>query len=95
MAMGGAVIPDFSGRSTNLVTFSSFLLISSKRSLSNTSFGYRASVAGAVIQATGTVEFEDGLRTGVFQEDCWCPYSGRITLESDMARPWRLALTLV
>ena len=30
-------------------------------------------VAGSVIQATGTVEFEDGLRTGVLQEDCWCP----------------------
>ena len=50
---------------------------------------YRESVAGSVIQATGTVEFEDGLRTGVLQEDCWCPYSGRATLESDMARPLR------
>ena len=56
---------------------------------------YRESVAGSVIQATGTVEFEDGLRTGVLQEDCWCPYSGRATLESDMARPWRPALTQV
>ena len=27
--------------------------------------GYRESVAGSVIQATGTVEFEDGLRMGV------------------------------
>ena len=34
---------------------------------------YRESVAGSVIQASGTVEFEDGLRTGVLQEDCWCP----------------------
>ena len=30
----------------------------------------RESVAGSVIQATGTVEFEDGLRTEVLQEDC-------------------------
>ena len=50
---------------------------------------------GSVIQATGTVEFEDGLRTGVLQEDSWCPYSGRATLESDMARSWRPALTQV
>ena len=42
---------------------------------------YRESVAGSVIQATGTVEFEDGLRMGVHQEDGWCPYSGRATLE--------------
>ena len=28
----------------------------------NTYVGYRDSVAGSVIQATGTVEFEDGLR---------------------------------
>ena len=41
---------------------------------------------GSEIQATGTVEFEDGLRTGVLQEDSWCPYSGCATLESDMAR---------
>ena len=53
------------------------------------------SMAGSLIQATGTVEFEDGLRTIVFQEDSWRPYSGQTTLESDMARPWRLALTLV
>ena len=32
-----------------------------------------ASIAGAVIQAIGRPEFEDGLRTGVLQEDCWCP----------------------
>ena len=56
---------------------------------------YRESVVGSVIQATGTVDFEDGLRTGVLQEDCWCPYSGCTTLESDMARPWRLASTQV
>ena len=56
---------------------------------------YWESVAGSVIQATVTVEFEDGLRIGVLQEDCWCLYSGLATLESDMARPWRPALTQV
>jgi len=30
---------------------------------------YWESMAGSVIQATGTVEFEDGLRTG----GCWGP----------------------
>ena len=29
------------------------------------------------------------------QGDFWCPYSGRITLETDMERPWRPALTKV
>ena len=29
------------------------------------------SVAGSVIQATGTVEFEDGLKTGVLLGGCW------------------------
>ena len=38
---------------------------------------YRESVAGSVIQATGTVEFEDGLRTGVLPGGCWCPCGGR------------------
>ena len=28
-------------------------------------------MAGSVIQATGTVEFEDRLRTGVLPGDCW------------------------
>ena len=32
---------------------------------------FRVSVAGSVIQATGTVEFEDGLRTGILPAgDC-------------------------
>ena len=69
-----------------IITYSfqnqSFITISSQES-----------VAGSVIQATGTVEFEDGLRMGVLQEDCWCPNSGPATLEADMARPWRPALT--
>ena len=38
---------------------------------------YRESVAGSIIQATGTVEFEDGLRTRVLLGGCWCPKSGR------------------
>ena len=33
-------------------------------------------MVGSVIQATGMVEFVDGLRKGVLQEDYWCPYSG-------------------
>ena len=37
---------------------------------------YQESMAGSVIQATGTVEFKDRLSTLVLQEDCWCPYSG-------------------
>ena len=35
-------------------------------------------VAGSVIQATGTAEFEDGLRTGVLPESCWYPCGGCI-----------------
>ena len=54
----------------------------------------REFVAGSVIQATGTVEFENGLRTGVLQEDSWCPYSCQATFESDMAS-WMLAPTQV
>ena len=34
-------------------------------------------MAGSVIQATGTVEYEDGLRTGVLHGGCWCPWGGR------------------
>ena len=48
----------------------------------------RASMTGAVIQPTGMVEFEVALKTGIIQQNCWnCwyPYSGRITLESDKA----------
>ena len=37
----------------------------------------RGSVVGSVIQATGTVEFEDGLRTGVHLGGCWCHCGGR------------------
>ena len=36
---------------------------------------YWESVAGSVIQATGTVEFEDGLRTGVLPWGCWYPWA--------------------
>ena len=34
---------------------------------------YQESVASFLIQATGTVEFEDCLRTGVLPGGCWCP----------------------
>ena len=34
---------------------------------------HRGSVAGSVIQATGTVEFENGLWTGVLPGGCWGP----------------------
>ena len=34
------------------------------------------SFAGSVIQATGTLEFEDGLRAGVLLGGCWCPCGG-------------------
>ena len=36
-------------------------------------FNYREFVADSVIQASGTVEFEDGLRTGVLLGGCWDP----------------------
>ena len=36
-------------------------------------YDYWESVAGSVIQATGTLEFEDGLRTGVLPGGCWRP----------------------
>ena len=72
-----------------------FLRIFFGLSEASLAFYHCKTVAGSVIQATGTVEYEDGLRTGVLQKDSWCPYSGRATLESDMARPWRPALTQV
>ena len=41
-----------------------------------------------------TVKYEDKLRTGVLKEDCLCPYTGCITLESDkIPKPFsRIAL---
>ena len=38
-------------------------------------------MAGSVIQATGTVEFEDGLRMEVLPGGCWCPCMGGIKLQ--------------
>ena len=38
----------------------------------------RESVAGSVIQATGMVEFENGLRMVLLLGGCWCPWGGRI-----------------
>ena len=56
------------------------------KQIKNRKYLNRASVGGAAIQATGTVEFEDGLRTGVLLEDCWCPYVATLPLMSDMER---------
>ena len=36
------------------------------------------SVASSVIQATGTAEFDDGLRMGVFLGGCWYHFSDNI-----------------
>ena len=36
-------------------------------------FNIREFVADSVIQASGMVEFEDGLRTGVLLGGCWDP----------------------
>ena len=44
---------------------------------------YWESMADSVIQATGRVEFEDGFRKEVLQDDSWYPYSGRAIFESD------------
>ena len=41
------------------------------------------------------MEIEDGLRTGVLQEDSWCPNSDHTTLMFNIARPLRPALTQV
>ena len=52
------------------------------------------SVAGSVIQATGTVEFEDGLRKGVFLVGCWCPWGGRTYPRINIKPPWGCGLVL-
>ena len=36
--------------------------------------------SGFVIQPTGRVEFDDGLRTGVLHGDCWCNFGDCIKL---------------
>ena len=46
---------------------------------------YLESVAGSAIQATGTVEFEDGLKTGVLLGGCWCPL-GRPHIAKDQVQ---------
>ena len=53
-----------------------------------------ASVAGAVIQAIGRPEFEDGLRTGVLQEDCWCPCGVRTNPLVNVRDPMWQGMTL-
>ena len=47
----------------------------------------RESVAGSVIQATGTVEFEDGLRTGFLPGGCWYSF-GRINSTPSGGASW-------
>ena len=54
----------------------------------------REFVADSVIQASGTVEFEDGLRTGVLQEDCWCPYGVRTNPLVNVRAPMWQGMTL-
>ena len=54
----------------------------------------REFVADSVIQASGTVEFEDGLRTGVLQEDCWCPYGVRTNPLVNVRAPMWRGMTL-
>ena len=53
------------------------ILVLSNNSVSQAS-AYRESVTGSVIQATGTVELEDGLRTEVIDVTFWRPCGGRI-----------------
>ena len=55
---------------------------------------YRESVAGSVIQASGTVEFEDGLRTGVLLGGCWCPWGGRTYPRINFKPLWGCGLVL-
>ena len=51
-------------------------------------------LTGSVIQATGTVKFEDGLRMGVLPGGCWCSCGGstypRINIKPP--RGWGLVL---
>ena len=53
------------------------ILVLSNNSVSQAS-AYRESVAGSVIQDTGTVALEDGSRTEVIHGCFWRPCSGRI-----------------
>ena len=55
---------------------------------------HRESVAGSVIQATGTVEFEDGLRTGVLPGGCWYPCGGRTYPRINSAPPGGCGLVM-
>ena len=52
------------------------------------------SVVGLVIQATGRMEFEDGLRTGVLLGSCWCPCSGRTYPRINFKPLWGCGLVL-
>ena len=55
---------------------------------------YRESVVGSVIQASGTVEFEDGLRTGVLLGGYWCPWGGHTYPRINTKPPWGCGLVL-
>ena len=58
------------------------------------SLEYRETVASSVIQATGMVEFEDGLRTGVLPGGCWYPCGGRTYPRINFKPPWGSGLIL-
>ena len=59
-----------------MVHTSAFHHVSSSRGFINKKYKNQESVAGSVIQTTGTVEFEVGLRTGVLLGGCWYPLGG-------------------
>ena len=67
---------------------------SSKRVIIHNISRNRGSVAGSVIQATGTVEFEDALRTGDLHGGCWCPWGGRTYPRINTKPPWGCRLVL-
>ena len=54
----------------------------------------RESVAGSVIQASGTVEFEDGLRMGVLFGGCWCSCEDHTYPRINFKPPWGRGLVL-
>ena len=55
----------------------------------NTCMKDRESVAGSVSQATGMVEFEDGLRTEVLPGGCWYPFGSSNLPRINSAPPKR------
>ena len=55
---------------------------------------HQESVAASVIQAIGTVEFEDGLRMGVLLGGCWYPWGSRTYPRTNTKPPWGCGLVL-